>query len=406
MDDKDQWESSEGATPAGEEDDFFTYKDAVGEERRLHLAAFEFWRSLRAGRDLPLFRDLTAEGLSPFKANCLLLDVSTPGQYRVRAIGERFAVLIDHPVAKGHDLSEIGEGFAHELVQLLSAESPAFRAAEFEFTEDRVESRGIMLPLSLDGDGVQFLMVVATFRRHSTEGLAEFHTPATPAPAAEAPVAVSMPVADFRLEAALPPALAEAVGEGVAAAKKVVRMDEGGRESLYAALGRALAIYEQADSDPASFEALLGDAGIKAQARAPFTPVLKLVFGKNYDKTRLTEYAAALAHAVKNGVRAEDLPEFLIKMPGGIKGCVREERSSRRRKRGGRAMRDPLSGIRSMVAAMPARRLEDLAAEAPPGDDICLLLARRNDDGELEPLGIAKTDPSQLTAILRRQTFT
>ena len=39
---------------------------------------------------------------------------------------------------------------------------------------------------------------------------------------------------------------------------------------------------------------MLADAGIKAQARAPMTAVAKLVFGVGCDKTRLTEFAAAL----------------------------------------------------------------------------------------------------------------
>ena len=42
---------------------------------------------------------------------------------------------------------------------------------------------------------------------------------------------------------------------------------------------------------------LIADAGLVVQERAPMTPVVKLVFGPDYDKTRLTEYAAVLSHA-------------------------------------------------------------------------------------------------------------
>ena len=38
-------------------------------------------------------------------------------------------------------------------------------------------------------------------------------------------------------------------------------------------------------------------AGITVQSRAPMTPIVKLVFGVDHDKTRLTEYAAVLAYA-------------------------------------------------------------------------------------------------------------
>ena len=41
---------------------------------------------------------------------------------------------------------------------------------------------------------------------------------------------------------------------------------------------------------------------MKAQARAPMTPIVKLVFGADYDKTRLTEFAAALSYAEREAV--------------------------------------------------------------------------------------------------------
>ena len=55
---------------------------------------------------------------------------------------------------------------------------------------------------------------------------------------------------------------------------------------------------------PEDYAELLDDAGLKAQARAPMTPVVKLVFGVDYDKTRLTEFAAALSWAQREGVAA------------------------------------------------------------------------------------------------------
>ena len=54
---------------------------------------------------------------------------------------------------------------------------------------------------------------------------------------------------------------------------------------------------------------MLDDAGLKAQARAPMTPVVKLVFGVHYDKTRLTEFAAALSWAKREGVAAGTLAD-------------------------------------------------------------------------------------------------
>jgi hypothetical protein len=53
---------------------------------------------------------------------------------------------------------------------------------------------------------------------------------------------------------------------------------------------------------------ILEDAGIKAQARAPMTPVAKLVFGAGYDKTRLTEFAAALSFARRQALPSGGMP--------------------------------------------------------------------------------------------------
>ena len=62
-----------------------------------------------------------------------------------------------------------------------------------------------------------------------------------------------------------------------------------------------------AEEQPGAFAELLADAGLQAQDRAPMTPVVKLVFGANYDKTRLAEYACVLGHAKDEGVARGEL---------------------------------------------------------------------------------------------------
>src|SRR3546814_17267444 len=68
------------------------------------------------------------------------------------------------------------------------------------------------------------------------------------------------------------------------------------------AVGNAWDFALAAEGQPGAFAELLDDAGLRAQERAPMTPVVKLVFGANYDKTRLAEYACALGHAKEAGV--------------------------------------------------------------------------------------------------------
>ena len=67
---------------------------------------------------------------------------------------------------------------------------------------------------------------------------------------------------------------------------------------------------------------ILEDAGLKRQARAPMTPIVKLIFGSGYDKTRLTEYASALSHAQRIGLGRGALAGYLAAAPGGLKGVV------------------------------------------------------------------------------------
>src|SRR3546814_16519862 len=66
------------------------------------------------------------------------------------------------------------------------------------------------------------------------------------------------------------------------------------------------------------------------QARAPMTPVVKLVFGANYDKTRLAEYACVLGHAKDEGVGRGELAAYHDRYPGGLKGLVKDARARRK----------------------------------------------------------------------------
>jgi hypothetical protein len=66
--------------------------------------------------------------------------------------------------------------------------------------------------------------------------------------------------------------------------------DQRSRAALYRALGQAYDFALAAEDDTDSYAELLDDAGLKIQARAPMTPIVKLVFGAAYDKTRLTEF--------------------------------------------------------------------------------------------------------------------
>jgi len=168
------------------------------------------------------------------------------------------------------------------------------------------------------------------------------------------------------------------------------------RTTLYRALARAHDFAAAADADPAAYEALLNEAGITLQLRAPMTPIVKLVFGADYDKTRLTEYAAVLSYARRIGVATGALNEFLEGFEGGIKGVVRAERAA---KLGGAPVARPDN--LAAIADKPVLAEVQIDTGLTPGDYV-VLLARVVDGGTLDVVA-AIGDDTPLTQRVMRQ---
>ncbi|TRD11290.1 hypothetical protein FGU71_05135 [Erythrobacter insulae] len=158
------------------------------------------------------------------------------------------------------------------------------------------------------------------------------------------------------------------------------------RAALYAAVGRAYDFSLAAKASPQEYSELLEDSGLSVQERAPMTPVVKLVFGSNYDKTRLTEYAAVLAHAHRIDLDRGALAEFLEDADGGLKGVVAAERRLRREESGKSV--EPADEVRRALAKK-LRELEELTFEALSGDgaEFSLVVVRRDGDGGVAMIG-------------------
>lgn len=121
------------------------------------------------------------------------------------------------------------------------------------------------------------------------------------------------------------------------------------------------------------------------------TPVVKLVFGAEYDKTRLTEYAAVLSHAHRVGIERGALATFLNEAEGGLKGVVSEERRIRKEEAGKTV--EAKDAVRSALAKK-LRKLDavdfgDLAGE---GGEFGLVMIRRTEDGDVELIGEVAED--------------
>ncbi len=174
------------------------------------------------------------------------------------------------------------------------------------------------------------------------------------------------------------------------------------RHALYAAIGRAYDFSLAAHEAPEDFAELVSDSGLTVQDRAPMTPVVKLVFGAEYDKTRLTEFATALSHAQRIGLAQGALFDFLRSAPGGLKGVVTEERRLKREDSGQSAApaRDtPREALTRKLRSLEHFALNTVSAQ---GCEFTLLVARRLPSGEVVLLGEVGDDMPLLERAARK----
>ena len=165
------------------------------------------------------------------------------------------------------------------------------------------------------------------------------------------------------------------------------------RVALYRALAMAYDFAVATKRVPDEYAEILDDAGVKGQARAPMTPIVKLVFGIDYDKTRLTEFAAALSYAERENVDFGGFQEFVEQADGGLKGLVAAERKARRPDR----PEDKLElGKAALRAALPMS-----LAQLQTNQEFALVVTRRNANGVHEVVELV-ADEAMLDRALRR----
>ena len=158
------------------------------------------------------------------------------------------------------------------------------------------------------------------------------------------------------------------------------------RQALYAAVGRAYDVSIAAKEEPEAFNELIEDSGLTVQERAPMTPVVKLVFGAEYDKTRLTEYAAVLSHAHRLKLERGSLANFLSTAEGGLKAVVSSERRLRREDAGQvvEAEGDVRARLAKKLRELDALMFEAISSEGP---EFSLVMVRRDGKGNVAMIG-------------------
>ncbi len=426
---------------------------AIGQdERRMQVRAYNFWAAMLENRNFPSVDQLDFDNLPDFGPYSVLLDfrtgIDTP---TIPFLGARLAEECgaDGPIGTLADVPSrsLLSRITDHYMQILANQAPIGFEAEFVNQRGRtILYRGILLPFASDDDSIDTIYGVINWKeladQQTTDELLleidqvldaqpEPLRPAPPmtgwadGPAEEddgilelvttvdgpegltdwpMPAFAEVAPATAPLPAAEPQAGEMALADWLASARECAEAARGSedrsRTALYLAIGRAYDFSLAALDAREDFAELLADAGLTRQERAPFTPVVKLVFGAGYDKTRLAEFASALAHAHRRELPRGALAEALAATPGGLKGWVAEERRLRREETARPSRRQaPAEAVARKLRQLGTAPLASIARE---GSEFALLVARRLESGEVVLVGEVKDDAALLQRAARQ----
>lgn len=377
-----------------------------GQEKRITFQLYNYWFGLADGDIIPPLTALSPDDIAAYKNNMTLIDLRDPdneptlqvvGQLLNEDMGEDLSLKSISEIPRRSLLSRITDHY----MEVLANKSPISFDAEFN-NKNRVKIlyRCILLPFSDDGENINFIL--GAIRWISEEDLltAEKETNK------KAPAEIKQENADPEMESEAGMLLQDRLNDCRTLILGKNPAEIRSRRSLYEALGAIFDFHELCLSNPAVFGELLKAEGLKSQKRAPFTPTLKLCFGRNFDKTRLTEYAAALSFAQKNNQNGRSLPDFLDQYPGGIKGCVKAEREENATVSGKTVKNRPGKNQKithKIIDDMAPIASFDMGEDSKGDDKLCLLLARRN-GSQIEVVKILDEDEKILGRIVKQVT--
>jgi len=405
---------------------------AIGsDERRMHVRAYNHWVSLLEGRDFPSIEDLEPANVSDFAANSILLDFTCSRDdpaipYIGGAIREECGLDANAQTISDVPSRSLLSRLTDHYMQIIANRAPI--GFEAEFANQRGQTicyRGILMPFSSDGETIDFIYGVINWKRQEQAAVplsadpepAAVQTPAiesgdeplelTDIVPADTPHEVQPldlaetaavhfswedgPLAD--VDAGELPNIELNDAAGLAdrwwAARETadaVKTGEGRtRTALYRALSLAYDFALSAQESPEDYAELLEESGVKAQARAPMTAVAKLVFGIDYDKARLTEFAAALSYGLRQDIGLGNFQDFIEKQSGGLKALVAAERQARRP--------EPKTDSKGEVARARLRSASVISlADVPAAEEFAVVVTRRGADGRHEAVAIIEDE--------------
>ncbi|MBW6526784.1 hypothetical protein KZ813_08040 [Sphingomonas sp. RHCKR7] len=384
-----------------------------GDERRMHVRAYNHWVSLLGDRPYPAIADLEPASIADFGANSVLLDfsagVADPSvQFIGRALREECGV--DQAIERisGVPARSLLSRLTDHYLQIIANQAPIGFEAEFVGTRGHATLyRGILMPFSSNGATIDFIYGVINWkelvtadhqaaldRELAVSARAPRHDPVPAAAWADGPHAEAevdaLPWPDAPPAATLDDRLAAARASAASARTAATRS----HAALYRALGRAHDFALAAADAPERLAAILDEAAVKVQARAPMTAIAKLIFGTDHDKTRLTEVATVLAWAARTGVAEGELAGVLDSIEGGIKRLVADERAARR----------PVTRVAPPLAPAIASRapLAELALDSGLAEGEPVVLLGRAVAGGIVVIGTVRDDARLAKQVLRR----
>ena len=403
------------------------------DERRMHVRAYNYWVSLLDGRSYPSVEDIELDNAADFGPHSVLLDFTHAGEEpAITWLGEKLRTEcgLSDTVASVSEVpprSLLSRLTDHHL-QIIANRAPIGFEAEFQNSRgNNTMYRGILLPFSSDNDTIDFIYGVINWKEVASAAEidaleAELRATANSAPArlpahqmvpvwADGPSGATRtqrdPEADHNngtdgnhdLHEAAAPVIGggESLGDWLAAARAnadvALSADTRSRGALYRALSGAYDFALVADQRADEYAALLAESKIGSQARAPMTPVAKLVFGAQYDKTRLTEFAAAMSFAHRRQLPAGGMKLFLENFPGGLKAIVAAERRERRPE--GKEIKP--DHTRERARDLPEQAYLTLSGN----DEFVIMVARRVDADRVAIIGVVGDDKPLLDRALR-----
>jgi hypothetical protein len=403
------------------------------DERRMHVRAYNYWVSLLDGRAYPAVEDLDPANLTDFSANSILLDftggVENPTlTYLGAAIREECDLPAELITASEIPSRSLLSRLTDHYLQIIANRAPIGFEAEFvNHRGNNTMYRGILMPFSSDDDTIDFIYGVINWKEVAdaalTAGLTDEVERALQAnlPRHNEPIPVwadgpsareeeprVTPRADVlgvfddgedtEDEDDFAPDGSESLGDWLAAARvsaeSAVDADKRSRAALYQALSRAYDFALEAETNAEDYAELLADSGIAVQERAPMTPIVKLVFGIDHDKTRLAEYALVLSHAKRTGMAKGEVLPLLSRTTGGLKAIITSERAARRP--------EPKAAKADLLVDKARRIAPKGIVEIPGSEEFVVLFARRIDADHVAVLGAVDHDEALMKKALRQ----